>query len=180
MLEHGFTLPEVMNFVALAAILSALAMYGLAYYVKRSKTQEASDNLRIIAARAATYYETSDSNQPVGTSTDAAHAMRHFPPSSKTSVPPSTDLVKGQKYRSADADWAASPWRELHFSISQPQCYTYSFESEGSGAAAKATITAQGDLDGDGHLSTYRLTITPDSSFKARVAEDVESADALE
>jgi hypothetical protein len=114
------------------------------------------------------YYEASDATQPVGTSPDNAHAMRHFPPSSTRSVPPSLEDVKGKKYQSAAADWAVTPWRELQFSIPQPQYYAYSYASEGAGATAKATAVARGDLDGDGVTATYSVTITPDAKFRAQ------------
>lgn len=169
--ERGFTLPEVMNFVALAAILSALGMYGLARYVRHAKTAEAVGSVTALAEAAANYYDTSDGNQPVGTTADSAHAMRHFPPASKFSVPPDPESVKARRYQSALPDWQASPWRELHFSMPQPQFYAYSFESQGAGAIAKATIIAHGDLDGDGVTSTYRITIAPDENFKGKVGE---------
>lgn len=177
---RGFTLPEVMNFVALAAVLSALGMYGLAKYVRHAKTAEAVGSVTAIAEAAASYYDTSDGNQPVGTTADAAHAMRHFPPSSKPSVPPELESVSARRYQSSIADWTASPWRELRFSIPQPQYYVYSFESQGSGASAKAIVTAHGDLDGDGITSTYRLVVAPDATFKAKVSDVMEKLEPEE
>ena len=38
---RGFTAVELMNFLALAAVLSAIGMYALARYVKHAKTVEA-------------------------------------------------------------------------------------------------------------------------------------------
>ena len=98
-----------MNFVGLAAILSALGMYGLARYVRHAKTAEAAGSVTAIAETAASYYDASDTNQPVGTAPEAAHAMRHFPPSSKTSVPPDPESVKAKRYQSALPDWSVSP-----------------------------------------------------------------------
>lgn len=158
-----------MNFVALVAILSALGMYALARYVRHTKAAEATRSVTNIAGAAATYYDTSDANQPAGTKPEAARAMRHFPPSSNGSVPADPMNVRGKAYRSSKADWAASPWKELQFSLTQDQYYTYNFESEGAGALASATVTAKGDLDGDGHMSTYRLVITADSNLTAKV-----------
>lgn len=169
-----------MNFFALAAILTALGMYALARYVRHNKTAEAKESITRIASGAADYYNRSDATQPAGAAPQAVHAMRHFPPSSRTAVPEDALNVRGRKYQSNSADWAASPWRELGFSIVQPQCYQYAFESQGSGATAKALVTAEGDLDGDGTRSRYSLTIAPDESLTAVVATELERTDPEE
>lgn len=159
-----------MNFFALAAVLSAIGMFALARYVRHAKTAEAVGSVSTLAAAAAAYYNESDATQPTGAAPKAVHAMRHFPPSSRVPVPEDPLSVRGKRYQSNLADWAASPWRELRFSIVQPQCYQYSFVSEGAGATAKATVTAAGDLDGDGMRSSYSIEILPDGSSTAQVA----------
>jgi len=177
---RGFTLPEAMNFVALAAVLSALAMYGLARYVRHAKTAEAIGSVSAIAAAAAAYYDNSDGAQPVGTTPEAARAMRHFPPPSNGTVPP-LDMVRGKRYQSSLGDWSAPPWSDMRFSIPQPQYFAYSFDSQGSGVGAKAAATAQGDLDGNGIFSKYRLGVSVDpSTFKAKVDKEIEKTDPEE
>jgi hypothetical protein len=167
-----------MILVALVAVISAVAMYLLARYVRHSKTAEAIGSVTAIAEAAATYYESSDGAQPVGTTPDQARAMRHFPPSSNGTVPPSLDMVKGKRYQSSLADWAGPPWIDMRFSIPQPQYYAYSFDAQGSGVAARAAVTAQGDLDGNGKASTYSLGVSVDpGSFKARVDKDIKTHD---
>ncbi len=179
--RRGFTLPEAMNFVALAAILSALGMYGLARYVRHAKTAEAMGSVTAIAEAAAAYYDTSDATQPAGTTPEASHAMRHFPPPSKASVPAALDAIKGKRYQSTLADWSGSPWAELRFSIPQPQYYAYAFEAQGSGVHSKAVAIASGDLDGNGRTSMYRLSIAPEAStFRAKVAAEIEKTDPEE
>lgn len=173
-MRRGFSAIELMNFLALAAILTALGMYVLARYVRHNKTAEAKESITRIASGAADYYNRSDATQPAGAAPQAVHAMRHFPPSSRTAVPEDALNVRGRKYQSNAADWAASPWRELGFSIVQPQCYQYAFESQGSGATAKALVTAEGDLDGDGGRSHYSLAIAPDENLTAVVAAALE------
>jgi type II secretory pathway pseudopilin PulG len=159
-----------MNVITLAAILGALGMYGLGRYVRHAKTAEAVGSVQAIAQAAAVFYNESDANQPVGAPEAAARAMRHFPPASRTSVPPDARDIRGQRYQSEMADWDVSPWRELHFSMPQPQCYAYSFDSSGTGAQATAAAVAHGDLDGDGMTSTYELSITPDDKLNAKVS----------
>jgi type II secretory pathway pseudopilin PulG len=169
-----------MNFLALAAILSAIGMFGLARYVKHGKTAEARESVTRLANGAADYYNRSDATQPAGAAPQAVHAMRHFPPSSRAPVPDDPLSVRGKKYQSNAADWAGSPWRELGFSIVQPQCYQYSFEASGAGGTARATVIAQGDLDGDGTRSKYSLSITPDENLTATVAKEIVREDPEE
>ena len=169
-----------MNLVGLVGILAGLAMYALARYVQRSKTVEAISTVGALGTNAATFYNASDSNQPAGTKPEAAHAMRHFPASSKDSVPKDFVDVRGKRYASGPGDWSVSPWRELKFSIQQPQYYSYSFQSSGVGTSAKAFAIASGDLDGDGHASTYKLAIEPDPTATAHVAAQVDRLDPEE
>lgn len=169
-----------MNFLGLAAIMTAIGMYALARYVRHNKTTEAHESVTRLATGAADYYNRSDATQPSGASPQAIHAMRHFPPSSRSPVPDDPLSVRGRKYQSNGMDWAASPWRELGFSIVQPQFYQYSFESQGSGATAKAVVIAEGDLDGDGTRSRYSLTIAPDESLTAIVAPEIDRIDPEE
>ncbi|MBX3209569.1 MAG: hypothetical protein KF764_31335 [Labilithrix sp.] len=176
----GFSAIELMNFFALAAILSAIGMYALARYVRHGKTAEARESVTRLATGAADYYNRSDATQPSGASPQAVHAMRHFPPSSRAPVPEDPLNVRGRKYQSNSMDWAVSPWQDLRFSIVQPQCYQYSFEAQGSGASAKAQVVAEGDLDGDGTRSRYALSIAPDESLTAQVATEMDRTDPEE
>ena len=177
---RGFSAIELMNFFALAAILTAVGMWVLARYVRHGKTTEARESVTRLATGAAEFYNRSDATQPTGAAPQAVHAMRHFPPASHVAVPEDPLSVRGKKYQSNGADWVASPWRELGFSIVQPQCYQYSFEATGAGATARADVFARGDLDGDGTRSTYSLTVVPDASLNAGVAKEMMRADAEE
>lgn len=169
-----------MNFLALAAVLTAIAMYALARYVRHGKTAEATESVTRLANGAADYYNRSDATQPTGASPSAVHAMRHFPPSARLPVPEDPLAVRGKRYQSNSADWAASPWKDLQFSIVQSQCYRYAYEAQGAGPSAKATITAQGDLDGDATQSTYSLTVSPDDALEAKVAPQMTRQDPEE
>lgn len=168
--KAGFTLVEVMNALAITCVVGAVAMYFVARYVRHAKTAEAVGSLAALSEASVRYFETSDLNQPAGSRPDSARAMRHFPPTSHTSVPADLDLVKGKRYQSTLADWGASPWSELHFSIPQPQFYAYSYESDGRGGEASATATAHGDLDGNGVASTYEVSVKVDDTLTAKVS----------
>jgi type IV pilus assembly protein PilA len=175
--RRGFSLVELMNFLALAALLATLGMYGLARYVRHAKTAEAVGNVSAIAQAAASFYNESDAHQPAGTKPEQAKAMRHFPTGARQTVPADPAAVKGKKYQSTLGDWSTSPWLDLQFKITQPQCYAYNFESAGSGATATATVTANGDLDANGVSSTYRLTVTPDDKLEATASTNVDRID---
>ena len=179
-IARAFTAIELMNFLGLAAILSAVGMFALARYVRHAKTAEAVSSVASLAAAAAEYYNTSDATQPTGAAPNSVHAMRHFPPGSRVPVPEEDLSVRGKRYQSNLSDWSASPWRELRFSIVQPQCYRYSFASEGAGGTAHALVTAEGDLDGDGIRSSYSLAITPDEGLSAQVAKTMTKKDTEE
>jgi type IV pilus assembly protein PilA len=165
---------ELLNSLSIAAVLAALAMYGLGRYVRHAKTLEALGSVNAIAQAAVSAYNESDATQPAGGAEAAAHAMRHFPASSRGSVPQDAEDVRGKRYQSTRADWSPSPWRELHFSIPQPQYYRYSFESSGTGRASVASAIAQGDLDGGGLQSLYRQRITVNDNFEAQIVPTVE------
>lgn len=171
---RGFTVLELMNALALTCIVAALGMYIAARYVRHSRTAEAVNSVQALATGAANFYENeSTRTEPVGTKPDQARQMRRFPPISRTSVPPSPDDVKGKRYQSSPAEWKRAPWDNLGFSMHQPQYYLYSFESQGAGREATATATAHGDLNGDGNLSTFRLTVGVDEKFKAVVSPNL-------
>lgn len=166
---RGFSVVELLNFLALAAMLSAIAMYALARYVRHAKTVEAVSSLESLATATAEYYNGSDATQPAGATPQAVHAMRHFPPSSRVPVPADALNVRGKRYQSSMADWAVSPWKDLHFTLVQPQYFQYSFEASGAGPSAKAIITAEGDLDGDGGRSLYAITVEPNAQLTAQI-----------
>jgi prepilin-type N-terminal cleavage/methylation domain-containing protein len=172
--RRAFTLLELVNVLSLIAVVGALAMYGFGRYIRHTKTLEALGSVNAISQAAVSYYNESDANQPAGGAQAAIHAMRHFPASSRGSVPQDPEDVRGKRYQSTRADWSPSPWRELNFSIPQPQCYRYSFESSGTGRASVATAIAHGDLDGSGVQSTFRQRITVNERFEAVVSPNVD------
>jgi hypothetical protein len=174
---RGLTLAELLGTIGFVTILGALAMYGVAKYLRHSKTVEAVGSVTAIAQAACAYYNESDANQPAGTRPEAAKAMRHFPPPSRASVPASMDDVRGKRFQSAIGDWSTSPWLDMGFKISTPQFYAYSFESQGSGLSAQATAVAHGDLDGNGVASTFRATATPDETLVAKMKGPVQAID---
>lgn len=174
---RGFTLAELLATIGFVSLLAALAMYGVARYLRHSKTTEAISSTTAIAEAACAYYNESDANQPAGTKPDAAKAMRHFPPSSRASVPADDAAVRGKRFQSGVGDWSTSPWLEMGFKVMTPQYYAYSFESQGSGPSAQASATAHGDLDGNGVKSTFVATAAPDDTLIAKVGKTIKQTE---
>ncbi len=175
--SRGLTLAELLGTLGFVSILGALAMYGVARYLRHSKTTEAVAQTSAIAQAACAFYNQSDANQPAGTKPDAAKAMRHFPPSARASVPADEADVRGKRFQSGAGDWSTSPWLDMGFKIMTPQYFAYSFESQGSGPSAQATAIAHGDLDGNGVKSTFRITAAPDDTLTAKVGKSVQQVE---
>lgn len=172
---RGVGLIEAMNFATLALVIGAVAVAGVARYMRHARAAEAIGSVTAMGTGCVAAYDRSDANEP----TSGNHASRRFPSSATATVPADRTTVSGRRYQSASYEWDVVPWRDLKFSMSQVQSYAYDFQSEGIGAEAHARAIAEGDLDGDKEFSKYTLRISPDTSLSARVAGqiDIENGD---
>jgi len=155
--NRGFTLVELMIVVAIVGILAALAIYGVRKYMANAKTAEARNSLGQLSKDAVTAYFKEGMGATVmelGTTRGVVNKLSDG--TGVKSVPTSADPIKRQKYQSKPADW--DTWDCLHFSMNDPQYYMYSYKTEGDLSkedSGKFTGIANGDLDGDGTLSTF-------------------------
>jgi len=88
-------------------------------------------------------------------------AWRSIPPAKRrlVSLPPVPKYVpRGEKYMSAPADWKA--WTSVRFSLDHPQYFQYQVVAAKDGN--HADVIGQGDLNGDGKSSSFKLTLTVD------------------
>jgi type IV pilus assembly protein PilA len=74
-------------------------------------------------------------------------------------VPESARFIRGAKYQSSPDDWMIDASRNagfacLKFSMDIPQYYMYSYRASGH---ESFEATANGDLNGDGVLSTFSV-----------------------
>jgi type IV pilus assembly protein PilA len=127
-------------FVLVAPVFAVLAVYGVRKYIANAKTAEARVTLGALAKDAASTYERD-------------HALCR---SASSPVPAAASMISGQKYQSAAADWEVDRAKHagfacLGFSLELPQYFQYSYEATPS----SFEVTAHGDLNGDGHYSTF-------------------------
>jgi type IV pilus assembly protein PilA len=133
-------------------VFSVLAIYGVRKYIANAKTAEARNSLGQIAKDAVAAYE--------GAPGTTGHALCA---SASRSVPETASYIRGAKYQSSERDWMVDAPRNagfacLRFSLDAPQYYMYSYRAVGRGSAGDSFVaTANGDLNGDGVMSTFAL-----------------------
>ncbi len=163
--KGGFTLIELMIVVAIIGILAAIAIPAFINYVKRSKTSEATSNLKTMFTGATAYYERENWTQGVVTS-GAGQAGVHCVVSDSVSPNSAGD------YKSI-VDWSSvASYGEIGFSPADPVYYEYHITvgpSDGvcgntANNSSVYTFTANGDLDGDNTESTFQMAVGSNSN----------------
>jgi type II secretory pathway pseudopilin PulG len=120
--------------------LSAVAIPAFTRYVKRTKVAEARSNVTALARAVVAHWDA----QP--------RARRRL----ITAIPRTPPLSPGaNRLTDPPGTWDAVPWRALQFRIEGAHYYVYDVQSDGR---TTFTVRAQGDLDGDGVLSSLSIT----------------------
>ncbi len=152
----GFTLIELMIVVAIIGILAAVAIPAFMKYIRRSKTVEATMNVRKLFDSSVAYYEGEHATS------SGAIIARQFP-DTQTWSPAAVNAccaATGGKCNPATvaAVWRTNTWTALNFSVDDPFYYSYEYLSGGTEGTSTFSAEARGDLDCDGTTSLFTRT----------------------
>lgn len=145
------TLKDLGCSVVLFAVLGPLSLSACSRYMNNSKAVEARASVTQLVGAAGSAYERPQLPSSPGSASAPTHALCA---SAKNTVPATASAIRGKKYVSTPTEWGGSPtegWKCLGFEMSTPQYYMYGYKSDG----ASFRVTAQGDLNGDGKLSSF-------------------------
>jgi len=132
--------------VAIIGMGAAIAVPAFLRYTQRSRTVEATMNVRRLYDSSISYFD-SDHTTPRG---DILPAQ--FP----ASIPRTpAEIPCGERRAPNQADWTHDTWEALNFEVQDPHYYAYQFDSSGTRYNATFTASAFGDLDCDGIVSTF-------------------------
>ena len=138
--------PPALAWAGSIAVPAVMAFQG---YAMRSRTTEATMNVRRLFDSSVSYYDS-----------DHATAWGEIlPPQFPASVPRTpAEVPCGVEVDANYDDWEHPTWEALNFSVRDRHRYSYQYDSEGTFIGATFTASAFGDLDCDGVYSTFVRT----------------------
>ena len=150
-IRSGFTLIELMIVVAIIGILAAVAIPAFMKYIRRSKTVEASNNVRKLFDSSVSYYE--GEHADIGGNI----LQKQFPGAvGPTPAANSCCGQNGDKCKPVAGMFDLASWAALNFSVDDPFYYWYQYVSAGVETGATFQAYAYGNLDCDAIYSTFQ------------------------
>lgn len=155
---RAFTLIELMIVVAIVGVLAMLGAYGVRRYMANAKTLEARQQIGAISKAVVLSFEAEKQSGGTLAAGQSSTALRRLC-SSSTQVPSTAAHIKGTKYQPVITDWdgdSTTGWVCLRFAATQPTFFMYQYTANTD--SGSFGITANGDLNGDGALSTLWIS----------------------
>ena len=143
---------SVSMLIVLLAGIAAVIVPSIQRYRLRSKTIEATMNVRRLYDASVSYFDSA--SQP------------SFPASAGP-TPFLSELGPDQREPNPSL-WETPTWKALEFRVVEPSYYAYQYESAGHGYDARAVASAFGDVNGDGELEAFARHVTVEPGNEIR------------
>lgn len=156
----GFTLIEAMIVVSIIGLLTSIAFPVFSDYVRRTKSSEATGNLKLLYQSAAVYYATFRTSEGITATTSGSCTVG----STSGTLPATPGSQKQRVDFSLDASF-----HDLGFAIADPVFFGFGIQAASAGcdrpaSTAHYTFYARSDLDGDAELALFELAAGSNAS----------------
>ena len=141
-------------FTLMTGMYAAIAIPAFMKYIRRSKTVEATMNVRALANTVASLQASDWARLPETDWQPAASACGQ----------------PNDRYPAGERVFAGQPWLSLGFTMIEPRYYQYRLRREGDGFV----VEARGDLDCDGKFSHFARSVAPDGVGDLTHEDDLE------
>ncbi len=148
---RGFSLIELMIIVLIIGILAAIAVPSYLKYMRRSRTIEATMNVRKLFDSSVGYYNGQPKTDINGNSLPVSFPNSAGPSPAANSCCGSP----GDKCKPNPVNFDNNTWSALNFSVDDPFYYWYQYFSAGAATAANFQAYAYGNLDCDTTYATF-------------------------